>query len=51
MLGRARRKAKKAGFQIDDANYIDDCLAAYLCTKKAGVTAIKSLTAAARQLP
>jgi ubiquinone/menaquinone biosynthesis C-methylase UbiE len=42
---------ERAGFQIDEATYVDDCLAAYLCTKKAEVTPGESLTAAARQLP
>jgi putative AdoMet-dependent methyltransferase len=42
---------ERAGFQIDEANYMDDCLAAYLCTKKAEAAPVKSLTAAARQLP
>jgi ubiquinone/menaquinone biosynthesis C-methylase UbiE len=41
---------ERAGFQIDDADYKDDFLAAYLCTKKPEPAPTESLTAAGRQL-
>ncbi len=41
---------ERAGFRIDDADYKDDFLASYLCTKKPEPTPAESLTAAARQL-
>ena len=41
---------ERAGFRIDDADYKDDFLAAYLCTKKSEPATVESLTAAARQL-
>jgi len=42
---------EKAGFQIDAAEYTDDFLAAYVCTKNAAPMSVRSLTAAGRQLP
>jgi len=41
---------ERAGFRIDDADYKDDFLAAYLCTRKPAPAPMKSLTAAGRQL-
>ncbi len=40
----------RAGFQIDDADYKDDFLAAYLCTRKSEPAIAESLTPAARQV-
>jgi putative AdoMet-dependent methyltransferase len=41
---------ERAGFRIDDADYKDDFLAAYLCTRKSEPAPAESLTAAAQQL-
>jgi putative AdoMet-dependent methyltransferase len=41
---------ERAGFQIDDADYKDGFLAAYLCTRKPQPAPGQSLTAAARQV-
>jgi len=41
---------ERAGFQIDKADYKDDFLAAYLCTRKPQVIPAKSLTTAGQQL-
>jgi putative AdoMet-dependent methyltransferase len=41
---------ERAGFQIDDADYKDDFLAAYLCTRKPEPTMADDLTAAAQRL-
>ena len=41
---------ERAGFQIDDADYRDEFLAAYLCTKKSESATVESLTAATRQV-
>jgi len=41
---------ERAGFQIDEADYKDDFLAAYLCTKKPEPAPAGRLTAAAEQL-
>jgi len=41
---------ERAGFRIDDADYKDDFLAAYLCTRKSVPAPAESLTAAAEQL-
>lgn len=41
---------ERAGFRIDDADYKDDFLAAYLCTKKPVSAPMKSLTVTGRQL-
>ncbi len=41
---------QRAGFRIDDADYKDEFMAAYLCTRKAEPVAPERLTAAARQL-
>jgi len=41
---------ERAGFQIDDADYKDDFLAAYLCTRESVPAAAESLTTAARQV-
>jgi putative AdoMet-dependent methyltransferase len=41
---------ERAGFQIDDADYKDDFLAAYLCTKRPEPTTVESLTATAGQI-
>jgi putative AdoMet-dependent methyltransferase len=40
----------RAGFQIEEADYKDEFLAAYVCTRKAEMTPIESLTAASQQL-
>ena len=42
---------ERAGFRIDAADYKDDFLAAYLCTRKPATATVESLTAAAQQLP
>lgn len=42
---------ERAGFQIDEADSKDDLLASYVCTKRREPAAVRSLTAAARQLP
>jgi ubiquinone/menaquinone biosynthesis C-methylase UbiE len=41
---------ERAGFRIDEADYKDDFLAAYLCTRKPAPAAAESLTATARQV-
>jgi len=41
---------ERAGFRIDDADYREDFLAAYLCTRKSELAAAESLTATARQV-
>ncbi len=41
---------ERAGFQIDDADYRDDFLAVYLCTRKSPQAAPEGLTAAVQQL-
>jgi putative AdoMet-dependent methyltransferase len=41
---------ERTGFRIDDADYKDEFLAAYLCTRKAEPMSPERLTAAARQL-
>jgi putative AdoMet-dependent methyltransferase len=41
---------ERAGFQIDEADYKDDFLAAYVCTKKAETARARSLTVAGQQL-
>jgi len=41
---------ERAGFRIDDADYKEGFLAAYLCTRKPEPAAVERLTAAARQL-
>ncbi len=41
---------ERAGFQIDEADYKDDFLAAYVCTRKSEVRPVKELTGAAQQL-
>jgi len=40
----------RAGFQIDDADYKDDFLAAYVCTRKPEMRRTESLTLAGQQL-
>ena len=40
----------RAGFQIDEADYKDDFLAAYVCTKKPVAVPGESLTVTAQQL-
>jgi ubiquinone/menaquinone biosynthesis C-methylase UbiE len=42
---------ERAGLQIDEADYKDDFLAAYVCTRKPEVMPAKSLTLAGQQLP
>jgi ubiquinone/menaquinone biosynthesis C-methylase UbiE len=41
---------ERAGFQIDEADYKDDFLASYVCTKKSEAARAESLTAAQQQL-
>jgi hypothetical protein len=41
---------ERAGFQIDEADYKDDFLAAYVCTRKAVTTPTESLTVVGQQL-
>ncbi len=41
---------ERAGFQIDEADYEDDFLAAYICTRKGVTTPLESLTAAGQRL-
>jgi len=41
---------ERAGFQIDDADYKDDFLAAYVCTRKATAAPIEGLTSAGQQV-
>jgi ubiquinone/menaquinone biosynthesis C-methylase UbiE len=41
---------ERAGFQIDEANYVDDFLAAYLCTKKPEPAPARSLTGTAQEV-
>ena len=41
---------ERAGFQIDQADYKDDFLAAYVCTKRSEPVAARTLTVAGRQL-
>jgi putative AdoMet-dependent methyltransferase len=41
---------ERAGFRIDDTDYKDDFLAAYLCTKKPEPATVEGLTAATRQV-
>ncbi len=41
---------ERAGFEIDEADYKDDFLASYLCTKKSEPAPARSLTVAVQQL-
>ena len=41
---------ERGGFQIDEVDYKDDFLAAYVCTKKPEAMRAKSLTVASQQL-
>jgi putative AdoMet-dependent methyltransferase len=41
---------ERAGFQIDEADYKDEFLAAYVCTRKAEMTPSESLTATGQRL-
>lgn len=41
---------ERAGFQIDQADYQDDFLASYVCTKKSATVPAESLTVAGQQL-
>jgi len=41
---------ERAGFQIDQADYKDDFLASYVCTKKSATVSAERLTVAGRQL-
>ncbi len=41
---------ERAGFQIDEADYKDDFLAAYVCTRKFEVMPARGLTVAAQEL-
>ncbi len=41
---------ERAGFQIDEADYKDDFLAAYVCTKKTGTAPVGNLTVTGRSL-
>ena len=40
---------ERAGFQIDEADYKDDFLAAYVCTRKPETAPAESLTVGAGQ--
>ncbi len=42
---------ERAGFRIDEADYKDDFLAAYVCTRKSEPASAGSLTTAAQRLP